>query len=344
MTKSRWQNLIPKLLIAVAILTAAINASLACGGGDDSLTIYSGRSQNLVHPLLEDFIEQSGIDIRVKYAGSASIAATVLEEGENTPADVVFLQDPGSLGSLSDAGMFEELPKDLLSKVDPAFRSPVGHWVGTSGRARTVVYNTSTIDPDVDLPESIRDFTAPEWKGRIGWAPTNASFLSFVTVFRVKWGEEAARAWLEGIRDNDPRYYPNNITTVDGVAAGEVDVGFVNHYYLQRRLEERGTGFGARNHFLGGGDPGALVLVAGAGIVKDTGNRKGAERFMEFLLSERAQTYFSEATKEYPLIAGVSPDAGLPPLSSVEVADIDLGSLSDLQGTLSLLREVNVIP
>ena len=344
MTKSRWRNIIPKMLIAAVLLGAAISASLACGEGDDTLTIYSGRSQYLVHPLLEDFIEQSGIDIRVKYAGSTSIAATVLEEGGNTPADVVFLQDPGSLGSLSDAGMFEELPEDLLSKVDPAFRSPVGHWVGTSGRARTVVYNTSTIDPDVDLPRSIRDFIAPEWRGRIGWAPTNASFLSFVTAFRVIWGEEAARAWLEGIRDNDPRYYPNNITTVDGVAAGEVDVGFVNHYYLQRRLEERGTGFGARNYFLGDGDPGALVLVAGAGIAKDTGNRKEAERFIEFLLSERAQTYFSEVTKEYPLVAGVSPDAGLPPLSSVEVVDIDLGSLSDLQGTLSLLREVDVIP
>ena len=344
MTRPGWLNLVAKMLIAVAILTAAISASLACGGGDDTLTIYSGRSQNLVHPLLEDFIEQTGINIQVKYAGSASIAATVLEEGENTPADVVFLQDPGSLGSLSDAGMFDELPEDLLSKVDPAFRSPVGHWVGTSGRARTVVYNTSTIDPNVDLPKSIRDFTAPEWKGRIGWAPTNGSFLAFVTAFRVKWGEDAARAWIEGIRDNDPRYYPNNITTVDGVARGEVDVGFVNHYYLQRRLEERGTGFGARNYFLSDGDPGALVLVAGAGIVKDSGNRKGAEQFVEFLLSDRAQAYFSEATKEYPLVARVAPDEGLPPLTSLDVVDIDLGALSDLQGTLSLLREVDVIP
>ena len=341
----RWRILNLKMFLVAALLVVTIAVPLACGGGgDDTLTVYSGRSQSLVHPLLESFVEESGTDIRIKYAGSASIAATVLEEGDNTPADVVFLQDPGSLGSLSDAGMFEELPEKVLSKVDPAFRSPVGHWVGTSGRARTVVYNTSAIDPEVDLPKSIRDFTAPEWKGRIGWAPQNGSFQAFVTAFRVKWGEDAARSWLEGIRDNDPRYYPNNVTTVAGVARGEVDVGFVNHYYLQRFLEEEGEDFEARNHFLSGGDPGALILVAGAGIIKDSGNRERAEQFMEFLLSEAAQSYFSETTKEYPLVAGVAPDAGLPSLASLETVDVDLGALSDLQGTLELLREVDVIP
>lgn len=328
------------LVAALALGTAAS----ACGGGDDTLTIYSGRSQTLVHPLLEQFIEESGMSVRIRYAGSAVIASTILEEGDNTPADVVFLQDPGSLGSLSAAGVLAELPDELLSKVDPAFRSPVGEWVGTSGRARTVVYNTSAIDPGADLPASIRDFTDPKWRGRIGWAPRNASFQSFVTAFRVKWGEAAAREWLIGIRDNGARDYPNNITTVDAVSKGEVDVGFVNHYYLQRFLAEEGPGYGARNHFLGGGDPGALVLVAGAGMIEDTGNREGAERFLEFLLSETAQSYFSETTKEYPLLAGVQPDAGLPPLSTLEPPSVDLGSLSDIQGTQDLLREVEIIP
>ena len=330
--------------ITLMLLATAISVPLACGGdGEDSLTIYSGRSQSLVHPLLEQFIEESGISVRIKYSGSSAMAATLQEEGENTPADVVFLQDPGSLGSLSDAGMFLELPDEVLSKVDMAFRSPKGLWVGTSGRARTVVYNTSAIDPNNDLPPSIRDFTAPEWEGRIGWAPQNASFQAFVTALRVKWGQEATRQWLEGIKANNPRYYPNNITTVQGVERGEADVGFVNHYYLQRFLAEEGEGFQARNHFLSG-DLGSLILVAGAGIVKHTKNKKGAEEFMEFLLSDTAQNYFSNRTKEYPLVTGVAPDAGLPPLSTLDPVDIDLGALSDLKGTLALLREVGVIP
>ncbi len=344
MTASRWRRLAPGLALAAVLLAAALAVPFACGGGGESLTVYSGRSQTLVHPLLETFIEESGLDVRVKYAGSATIASTILEEGENTPADVVFLQDPGSLGSLSDAGLLSELPQEVLSKVAPGFRSPMGHWVGTSGRARTVVYNTAAVDPERDLPDSILGFTAPEWRDRIGWAPLNGSFQAFVTAFRVKWGEEAARAWLEGIDANGARSYPNNVTTVAAVARGEVDVGFVNHYYLQRFLEEEGPGFGARNYFLGGGDPGALVLVAGVGITESADNRQGAERFVEFLLSEAGQQYFSETTKEYPLIDGVEPAGDLPSLSSLDSPDIDLGDLADLQGTLSLLREVGIIP
>ena len=340
----RWSNIRPARLPAFLIAIALLTVSLACSGGDDPLTVYSGRSQSLVHPLLEKFIEESGIDIEIKYGSSAAIAGTILEEGDNSPADVVFLQEPGSLGSLADADLLADLPKEMLDRVDPGYRSSTGQWVGTSGRSRTVVYNTETIDPQTDLPDSILGFTDPEWKGRVGWAPPNASFQAFVTAFRLKWGEEAARAWLGGMQSNEPRAYPNNISTVSAVARGEVDVGFVNHYYLERFLEEEGSGFGARNHFLGSGDPGALVLVAGAGILENTDNREAAEQFLEYLLSESAQRYFSENTKEYPLAAGVKPEGDLPPLSSLEPPEVDLGALTDARGTVSLLRDVGIIP
>jgi iron(III) transport system substrate-binding protein len=336
--KFTWLQLLSSVLIL------AIAGSLACGTGEDSLTVYAGRSQNLVRPLLEAYIAENGSDIRVKYASSSAIAATILEEGEDTPADVVFLQDPGYLGSLSHAGLLAELPQDLLGRVDAAYRSSSGHWVGTSGRSRTVAYNTEAIDPEADLPDSVLDFADPEWRGRVGWAPLNASFQAFVTAFRLRWGEEEARAWLEGMRANEVREYANNTTIVAAVARREVDVGLVNHYYVERFLEEEGEGFGARNHFLSGSDPGALVLVAGAGILKTTDNRKGAEHFVEYLLSESAQSYFSETTKEYPLINGVPPQGGLPPLSSLESPDVDLGDLTDARGTVSLLREVGIIP
>ena len=260
---------------------------------DRTLTVYSGRSQTLVHPLLLAFGEQTGIDIRVKYAGSSSTAATLLEEGDNTPADVVFMQDPGSLGILADSGMLTQIPQETLDKVDPRFRSPAGLWIGTSGRARTIIYNTDAINPETDLPPSILDFTGPEWRGRVGWAPRNGSFQAFVTALRLTLGEDAARAWLEGMRDNDAVDYPNNVTTVSAAAAGEVDVRFVNHYYLERFLEEHGEGFGARNHYIGNGDPGALVLVAGVGILDASENKDIAEEFVDFLLGEPAQTYFA---------------------------------------------------
>ena len=345
MNWSRWIGVKLRLLapITLSLGLLATGALAGCGGDDEALTIYSGRSQTLVHPILEAFSEHTGVAIRVKYAGSTDLANTIFEEGEDTPADVVFLQDPGSLGALSASGFLAELPDETLSKVDRRLRSPAGEWVGTSGRARTVVYNTSAIDP-ATLPDSIRGFTDPEWKGRIGWAPRNGSFQAFVTAFRVKEGDNAAKAWLQGIQDNDAQAYPNNVTTVAAVARGEVDVGFVNHYYLERFLEEEGPGFGARNHFLGGGDPGALILVAGVGILKETDNRDAAEEFVEFLLSDVAQEYFATRTKEYPLAGGVLPEGDLPPITSLEPPDVDLGSLTNLEGTLAMLRELGIIP
>ena len=311
---------------------------------DRTLTIYSGRSQTLVHPLLLAFGEQTGIDIRVKYAGSASTAATLLEEGDNTPADVVFMQDPGSLGILADSRMLSPIPQATLDKVDSRFRSPAGLWIGTSGRARTIIYNTEAINPDTDLPPSILDFTEPEWRGRVGWAPRNGSFQAFVTSLRLQLGEDVARDWLIGMRDNDAVAYPNNVTTVSAAAAGEVDVGFVNHYYLERFLEEHGEGFGARNHYIGNGDPGALVLVAGVGILDASENKDIAVEFLNFLLGAPAQTYFAQEIKEYPVSAGVQPVGDLPPMESLDPPDVDLGNLNDLEGTLELLRETDVLP
>ena len=375
MTRLR-RRIFPQVLLALAALSVALTLALVgCGGGgqssspaatsgstsapagtasptpaapteekDRSLTVYSGRSQSLVHPLLEAFREQTGVSIKVKYAGSASTAATLLEEGGNTPADVVFLQDPGTLGSLAASGMLAGLPQETLDKVDARFRDPNGRWIGTSGRARTIIYNTETINPDTDLPASILDYTGKEWKGRVGWAPRNGSFQSFVTALRLQLGEDGAREWLEGMKDNDAREYPNNVSIVQAAATGEVAVGFVNHYYLERFLEEHGPELTARNHFIGNGDPGALVLVAGVGMLNASENKETAEEFIEFLLSKQAQEYFASDVKEYPVAAGVLPKGDLPPLESLDPPDVDLGSLGDLEGTLDLLREVGVLP
>ena len=335
----RWRA--PVSLIVTALLLALVAGS--CGGGD-SLTVYSGRSQSLVDPILQAFSEETGIDIRVNYAGTSQISATILEEGTRSPADVVFLQDPGFLGLLSLEGLLETLPADILDKVDEKFRARNGDWVGVTGRARTVVYNTSVIDPDVDLPDSILDFTDPKWKNRIGWAPQNSSFQAFVTGMRVMLGEEAARQWLEGIKANDPRSYPNNTTTVQAVARGEVDVGFVNHYYLRRFLDSEGEGFGSRNHYIRKGDPGALVLTAGAGILKTSKQKNQAEQFINYLLGEDSQKFFAAETHEYPLVSGYDYQSELPPLDDLEPPDIDLSDLSDVSGTLDLLRSTGILP
>jgi iron(III) transport system substrate-binding protein len=310
--------------------------------GEGALVIYSGRSEELVGPLFEQFEEESGVDVQVRYGDTAELAATILEEGENSPADLFFAQDPGALGALTDEGRFRPLPQDVLDRVPAHFRSDDGVWVGTSGRARVVAYNTEELS-EADLPGSIFGFTDPEWEGRIGWAPTNGSFQAFVTALRVLEGEDVARDWLEGIQANDPFVYPDNSTALEGVASGEVEVAFVNHYYLYQALEEQGEDFPARNYYLKNGDPGALVLAAGAGILDTARNPEAAQSFLEFTLTEEAQRYFADETYEYPLVEGVEPAEGIVPLSEIQSPRVDLSNLDDLQGTLELLQETGVL-
>ena len=307
-----------------------------------SLVIYSGRSESLVGPIIEQFEEVTGINVAVKYGSTGEIAATILEEGQNSPADVFFAQDPGGLGEVANAGMFETLPTGITEKVPTWARSPESQWVGISGRGRVVVYNTDNLTEE-QIPTSMEDFTKPEWKGRIGWAPTNGSFQAMVTAMRVVWGEDKTREWLLGIQANEPKVYPKNTPTVAAAAAGEVDVGFVNHYYLHRFLAEQGEDFPARNYHVTGGGPGGIVLVAGGGILKTAENKDNAERFFNFMLSRVVQQYFSGQTYEYPLVDGVNTNRILTPLEEINNPDIDMASLDDLAGTQTLLRDLGIL-
>ena len=307
-----------------------------------SLVIYSGRSESLVEPIIEQFEEVTGINVAVKYGSTGEIAATILEEGQNSPADVFFAQDPGGLGEVANAGMFETLPTSITEKVPTWARSPESQWVGISGRARVVVYNTDNLTED-QIPTSMEDFTKPEWKDRIGWAPTNGSFQAMVTAMRVVWGEDKTREWLLGIQANEPKVYPKNTPTVAAAAAGEVDVGFVNHYYLHRFLAEQGEDFPARNYHVTGGGPGGIVLVAGGGILKTAENKDNAERFFNFMLSRVVQQYFAGQTYEYPLVDGVKTNRILTPLDEINNPDIDMVSLDDLAGTQILLRDLGIL-
>lgn len=329
-------------VLAASCLAAAlvVPAAAVAEDADGPLTVYSGRSESLVGPIIGSFTEATGIEVEVKYADTAELAAILLEEGDRSPADVYFAQDAGALGAVADSGSLAPLPDELLAAVPAKFSDVDGAWVGVSGRARTAAYTTA--EP-MELPGSILDFTDPEWSGRIGWAPANGSFQAFVTALRVIEGEEAARAWLEGILANDPVPYPKNTAAVEGVAAGEVDVAFVNHYYLLRLLAEHGEDYPVAQAFFGGGDPGALVNVAGVGQVASTDQPEASLEFIEYLLGDEAQAYFSESTYEFPLVEGIEADSRLPAIDTLEAPDVDLSALADLQGTVELLREVGAI-
>ncbi|MFJ7295755.1 iron ABC transporter substrate-binding protein [Streptomyces collinus] len=312
-------------------------------GGDSALVIYSGRNEKLVKPILDKLEKAVGAKVEVRYGDSAELAAQILEEGDRTKAGLFFSQDAGALGALSKEGMLAKLPQSSLDEVDKAYRGEEGDWVGLSGRVRVIAYNPDKVAED-KVPDRVADVMKPEWKGKVGFAPTNASFQAFVTGMRVLEGDDATRLWLKGLKANG-KVYTNNLATLDAVESGEVSLGLVNHYYWYERVAEKGEDkVGAQLKFLPGGDPGALINVAGVGILKDGGQAATAQKAVDYLLSKEAQTYFADTTKEYPLAAGVTSNVeGLPPFDSLESPDIDLGKLESLQETLAMLQDVGLV-
>jgi len=340
-------------LIALVIVIAAA----ACGGDDGggggaagasdqqeevTLTVYSGREEEFVGPLLEQFQSDEGITLEVRYGDSAELAAQLLEEGESSPADVFLSQDAGSLGAVAEAGLFTELDASILERVDERFQSPEGLWVGTSGRARVAAYNTEALSED-DLPDSIEDFTAPEWRGRIGFPPTNSSFQAFVAAMIETQGTDEARSFLEGLVANEPQIYEDNSSTVRAVAAGEIEVGFVNHYYIYEVAAEDGD-IPVANHFFTGGDIGALVNTAGIGVMTTSEDKDAAETLVSYLTDEPGQTYFASETFEYPVVDEYEPGEDLVALDDIQSPDIDLSNLAEtIEPALQLLAEVGLL-
>lgn len=314
--------------------------------GSGKLIIYSGRAESLVQPIIDQFEAESNIDVAVRFGSTSELAGVLLEEGQKSPADIFFAQDPGGLGAVQAAGLLMPLPTEILAEVPPRFAAEERDWIGISGRARTVVYNSEVIqNPESELPDDMFGFADPQWDGRIGWAPSNGSFQAMVTAMRTAWGEDKTRQWLQGIQVNNPVVYPKNTPIVAGTAAGEVDVGFVNHYYLHRFLAEEGQDFPARNHFLPGGGPGSLIMVSGAGILEGADNKDNAEKFLSFLLSVPGQHYFKEQTFEYPVVEGIPVSSMLPSIAELNstAIDITLADLVDLQGTQDLLLDLGII-
>jgi iron(III) transport system substrate-binding protein len=316
------------LAVGVAVMLA-VTALGACstGGGGDRLTVYSGRQEELIAPLLEDFSDQTGIGIDVRYGDSADLALLIDEEGDRSPADVFLSQSPGAVGFLAAGGRLVRLPASVIDRVEPRFRSDDGRWVGISGRVRVLVYNTETVNGS-DLPQSVFDLTDPRYRGDVGIAPTNASFQDFVTAMRELVGDDRTLAWLEGMEANDAPTYANNIAIVEAVGRGEIPFGLVNHYYNEEVLAEDPDAPSA-NYLFPNGDVGSLVLVTAAAVLDTAGDRsEDADRFVRFLLSRAAQEFYARETLEYPLAAGVAPViADLPSLSEIESPGLDLSRL-----------------
>ncbi|WP_299570087.1 iron ABC transporter substrate-binding protein [uncultured Williamsia sp.] len=306
------------------------------------LVVYSGRDEDLVDPLIDRIGAGVGVPVEVDYSGNTNAqAAKILEEGDRSPADVFLGQDAGALGALDDAGVLAPLPQDILDRVPEQYRGADGTWVATSARARVLAYNTDDVQA-AELPTGIDGILDPRWKGRIGYAPTNASFQAFVTGLRVTRGEDGAEQWLRAFSANEPVAFEGNGPLISAVDDGQVAAGLTNHYYFYPYVAEKGPAASLALHSFDANDPGSLVNVAGVGVLTSADNQEQAFALVREMLSTQSQQYFADETAEYPVVGGITSKYDLPPLPQ-GASDLDLGQLASLEQTQALLTEVGMI-
>ena len=340
------------LVFSAALAVAAVTVTGCAAPSDDTstessssdgkLTLYAGRDEALISPLIEQFTADTGIEVQARYGSSPELNALLLEEGENTPAQVFLSQDAGALGALAKADLTAELPADLAATIPAGFTSTDASWIGVTGRARVIAYDSQNLS-EADVPDAIDDLTAAEWNGRVGFAPGNASFQSFVTALRVLEGEDTAASWVEAVSANSPVLTESNGATLDLVNAGQVDIGLINHYYWFEDAAETGAeNMRAQVKFLPG-DAGGIVNVTGAAILAGAADDPDALEFVRYLVSEKAQQYFVTETYEYPLLPGIDAPEGLPSLESLVNPGLDLSDLESLSTTQELLAQYGLL-
>ncbi|MCH9815581.1 MAG: extracellular solute-binding protein [Actinomycetia bacterium] len=329
----------------LAALAAGALVLSACSSNDDAassadpnaVTVYSGRTENLIGPLLAEFTEQTQIPVDVRYGDSADLALLVNEEGDRSPADVFISQSPGAIGFLAGEDRLSALPESSLNRVKSAFRNKDGEWVGLSGRVRVLVYNKDEVE-ESELPPSVFDLTGSDYEGRVALAPSNGSFQDFVTAMRAESGEETTQNWLDGMAANGAVSYANNTAIVEAVGRGEIPMGLVNHYYNARAQAEN-PDVASENYFFPNKDIGSLLIATAMGVLSSANQTQEAQELVNFLLSDSAQEFFSTETSEYPLAKGVAAPPGVPPLDSLEYDTVDLDSLGGgLAKTLEMIE------
>jgi len=338
--------LLKKSALFAVVLALFATILTGCSSSDEQaadvteLTVYSGRSEEFIAPFFAQWEAQSGIKLNIRYGDSAELAAQILEEGGNSPADLFLSQDAGSLGAVAEAGLFTQLSAEIASAIPATYVAANRNWVGVTGRARVFAYAPDRVKV---LPQSVTDLTNTQYKNQIGIAPTNASFQAFLTALIENKGADFAKNWLKALQANGVKIYAKNSAIVEAIDKGEISVGLVNHYYIWEVSEGLGRTINVKNGFFAAGDLGNLINVSGAGVLASSKKYAAAEDLINFLTSAASQAKFVTDTHEYSLISGVAAPAGVPALDQIGAPTVDLATLKNIKATQDLLIEVGLL-
>ena len=305
------------------------------------LALYNGQHRPPVEALVAAFTKATGIDVAIRHGNSAQLASQIAEEGANSPADVFWSEESPSLAATAGKGLLAPLDAETLKQVPPQWSASDGTWIGATARCRVVVYNKSLIDAAA-LPSSVLDFADARWQGKVAFAPNSGAFQQQIMAVAILKGRAAALAWLKGLRDYG-EVYNSDSAAVEAVEGGDLPVALSNNYYwyaLAREIGEADMNSAILN--MGHGDPGTLVTVSGAGVLKSSKNAAAAQRFVAFMVSEEGQRTIVDAIAEYPLRPGVTSPFPLTPFDQLDPAPVTPAQLGDAEEALALLKEAGL--
>jgi iron(III) transport system substrate-binding protein len=308
-----------------------------------SITLYNGQHEQTTAQLVNAFEKRTGVKVSVRSADEAELGNQIIQEGSSSPADVFYTENTPVLEHLREQSLLARLNPATLAVIPARYSSPQGNWVGISARVSTLVYNTGKVSP-ASLPNSILALAQPQWKGKLGIAPSETDFQPLIAAISKLDGEPAAEKWLEGIEANS-KIYPNNETVVTQVNNGESAIGLINHYYWYRLRDEVGQGgLHSALHYYAPSDPGNLLNVSGAAVLRSSSHQAAAQAFVAFLVSKEGQEAIARShSYEYPLRPGVAPASGLRPFARLQPVSITLSELGDGSASLALEQKLGLL-
>ena len=325
--------------LTCTLLGLTLATPLAHPADKVELTLYNGQHKEVGDELAKAFEAKTGIHVKVRKGSSNQLASQVVEEGDRSPADVIYTEESPPLNKLGEQGLLAKIDDATLNVLPKDYVAGNGTWMGVTARVRVVAYNPKLID-EKDLPKTVLDFAQPQWQGKVGFVPTSGAFQEQAVAIIKLHGMDAAEEWLTGLRAFG-KVYSNNMVALKAVENGEVASVLVNNYYWFALQREKGQ-LDSKLHYFTGGDVGGLVTVSSAAALKSSKHPKEAQQLLAYMASEEGQRVITQTSAEYPLHKGMASDRGLKPFSELEPPKVTPADLGNAEEALELEREVGL--
>nr|WP_314567572.1 iron ABC transporter substrate-binding protein [uncultured Pseudomonas sp.] len=325
--------------LAACLLSTALAAPLAQAADKVELTLYNGQHKEIGEAIAKAYEAKTGIHVNVRKGSSNQLASQVMEEGERSPADLIYTEESPPLNNLGEKGFLAKTDDSTLNMLPPEYVAKDGSWIGVTARVRVVAYNPKLID-EKDLPDTVLEFAEPQWQGKVGFVPTSGAFQEQAVAIIKLHGREAAEEWLTGLRAFG-KTYTNNMVALKAVENGEIATVLVNNYYWFALQREKGQ-LDSKLHYFSNGDAGGLITISSAAVLKSSKHPREAQALLAYMASEEGQRVITQTTAEYPLHKGMVSDRGLKPFDELQAPAITPADIGNAEDALDMERDVGL--